>query len=99
MTFVDSIKTCFNKYATFEGRAKRSEYWWFWLASFVVAYIPFIGWLASLAALIPMIAVGVRRLHDTNHCGWWLLCPIYNIVLLATIGDSGANDYGDAPAE
>ena len=99
MTFVDSIKTCFNKYATFEGRAKRSEFWWFWLACFVVGYIPVIGWIASLGALIPIIAVGVRRLHDTNHCGWWLLCPIYNIILLATIGDSGANDYGEAPVE
>lgn len=99
MTFVDSIKTCFNKYATFEGRAKRSEFWWFWLACFVVGYVPVIGWIASLGALIPIIAVGVRRLHDTNHCGWWLLCPIYNIVLLATIGDSGANDYGEAPVE
>lgn len=99
MTFVDSIKTCFNKYATFEGRAKRSEFWWFWLACFVVGYVPVIGWIASLGALIPIIAVGVRRLHDTNHCGWWLLCPIYNIILLATIGDSGANDYGEAPVE
>lgn len=99
MTFVDSIKTCFNKYATFEGRAKRSEFWWFWLACFVVGYIPVINIIAGLGTLIPIIAVGVRRLHDTNHCGWWLLCPIYNIVLLATIGDSGANDYGEAPVE
>lgn len=99
MTFVDSIKTCFNKYATFEGRAKRSEFWWFWLVCFVAGCIPVIGWIASLGTLIPIIAVGVRRLHDTNHCGWWLLCPIYNIVLLATIGDSGANDYGEAPVE
>ena len=99
MTFVDSIKTCFNKYATFEGRAKRSEFWWFWLACFVAGYIPVINIIVGLGTLIPIIAVGVRRLHDTNHCGWWLLCPIYNIVLLATIGDSGASDYGEASVE
>lgn len=56
MTFGESIKTCFSKYATFEGRATRSEYWWFWLLCFVCGYIPFVGWLFSLAALIPIIA-------------------------------------------
>ena len=99
MTFSDSIKTCFSKYATFEGRAKRSEYWWFWLLTFAVGYIPVIGWIASLSAIIPIIAAGVRRLHDTNHCGWWLLCPIYNIVLLATDTVPGPNEYGPEPED
>ncbi|MDO5761980.1 MAG: DUF805 domain-containing protein [Bacteroidales bacterium] len=98
MTFGESIKTCFSKYATFEGRATRSEYWWFWLLCFVCGYIPFVGWLFSLAALIPIIAAGVRRLHDTDHCGWWLLCPIYNLVLLATAGDKVPNKYGEPVA-
>lgn len=99
MTFTDSIKTCFNKYATFEGRAKRSEYWWFWLLTFVIGYIPIVGWIASLACIVPIIAVGVRRLHDTNHCGWWILCPIYNIVLLATDTVAGPNEYGPEPED
>lgn len=99
MNLTDSVKSCFSKYATFEGRAKRSEYWWFWLTSFVLAYVPFVGFIYSLAALIPTIAVGVRRLHDTGHCGWWLLCPIYNLVLLATEGNSGSNEYGNEPID
>lgn len=99
MNLTDSVKTCFSKYATFEGRAKRSEYWWFWLTSFVLVYVPFVGFIYSLAAFIPTIAVGVRRLHDTGHCGWWLLCPIYNLVLLATKGNSGTNEYGSEPID
>ncbi|MGN1236492.1 MAG: DUF805 domain-containing protein [Bacteroidaceae bacterium] len=99
MTFGDSISTCFKKYATFSGRASRSEYWWFYLATFLVSMIPFIGYLASLGTAIPIIAAGVRRLHDTNHCGWWLLCPIYNLVLLASSGDMGSNEYGEAPID
>lgn len=95
MTITDSVKTCINKYATFEGRANRSEYWWFFLANTVLCYIPFVGIVVALATMIPMIAVGIRRLHDTSHCGWWLLCPIYNIVLLATDGDTGSNEYGE----
>lgn len=98
MTFIDSIKTCFSKYATFEGRATRSEYWWFWLAVFIACYIPVVGMLVSLATIIPIIAAGVRRLHDTNHCGLWILCPIYNIILLATAGDEGPNEYGEPVA-
>lgn len=99
MNITDSVKTCINKYATFEGRATRSEYWWFWLAATVLSYVPIVGIVISLASLIPLIAVGVRRLHDTNHTGWWIICPIYNIVLLATKGDEVANKYGDVPAD
>lgn len=99
MTFTESIKTCFNKYATFDGRANRSEYWWFYLAVFIVNYIPFVGWIIGLGCIIPSLAVGVRRLHDTGHCGWWILCPIYNLVLLATKGDDGYNEYGVAPQD
>lgn len=97
MSFTDSLKTCFSKFATFEGRATRSEYWWFWLFSYLVSHVPYVGVIIALAAVIPLIAAGVRRLHDTNHCGWWLLCPIYNIILLATAGEPYANKYGDEP--
>ena len=99
MTFDESLNTCFNKFTTFEGRASRSEYWWFWLFTFAVSYVPFVGWIASLACLIPIIAAGVRRMHDTNHSGWWLLCPIYNILLAATAGNPEANEYGNPPVE
>jgi len=70
--FGDAIGTCWNNYANFQGRASRSEYWWFYLFVFIFSCIPLIG-LASLILIIPQLAVGVRRLHDINRSGWWLL--------------------------
>ena len=77
-----------RKFAVFTGRAPRAEYWWFYLAT-VIVQIPLtivdktIGeWsplssLFSLATFIPWLAVTVRRLHDTNRSGWWLLHVAY----------------------
>src|SRR5262245_53715349 len=74
-----------KKYADFSGRAPRAEYWWFYLGYMIFAVVlnilisisPILGilGLVYLGLLIPMIAVGVRRLHDTNRTGWWLLAP------------------------
>ncbi|MDR3735958.1 MAG: DUF805 domain-containing protein [Acidobacteriaceae bacterium] len=88
MTFTESIKTCFAKYARFKGRASRSEYWWFQLfgiAFYLAAYVPglllnkypiieLLSCLAWLAIIVPSVSVMVRRLHDTEHSGWcyWL---------------------------
>ena len=91
MTFGESISTCFSKYATFDGRATRSEYWWFALFTFLASVI--LGMISetasgvfSLAVLLPSLAVGARRLHDTDRSGWflllWLLPIIGWIVLL-----------------
>ena len=99
MTFQDSVKTCFQKYATFNGRASRSEYWWFWLVCMVAGYIPYVGIVISLATLLPVIAAGVRRLHDTGHCGWWIIVPIVNLVFLATKGQEFVNEYGEVPVD
>ena len=85
--FQDSVRTVFKKYATFTGRARRPEYWWFVLFNFIGNFVlsiidamvfgsgdtgPLSG-LFSLAILIPSIAVGARRLHDIGRSGWWLL--------------------------
>lgn len=99
MTFEQSIRTCISKYADFEGRASRSEYWWFALLVFVLSYIPFVGIIVSFAALLPSLAVGVRRLHDTGRCGWWILVPIANLVFLATEGAHFPNEYGPVPQD
>ncbi len=78
MKFEESIKICFNKYADFKGRAIRSEYWWFALFTFLVGIVlgqfsQVASSLFSLATMIPSLAVGARRLHDTNRSGWWQL--------------------------
>jgi uncharacterized membrane protein YhaH (DUF805 family) len=90
MTFQDSIKVCFTKFADFNGRASRSEYWWFVL--FIVLVSAAISMVSqtlsgvfSLATLLPSIAAAARRLHDTNRSGWWQLIafvPVVGLIVL-----------------
>ena len=101
--FGDAIKICFNKFAEFEGRARRSEFWWWYLFTVLVGWIPYIGWLASLVFLIPSLAVGARRLHDTGRSGWLqflMLVPCIGSIILIIwwCEDSkGDNEYGPSP--
>lgn len=99
MSLTDSVKTCLSKYVDFEGRASRSEYWWFWLAALVLAQIPYVGFIVGLGTFLPSLAAGIRRMHDVGRSGWWILFPIYNLVLLATSGEEEANEYGEVPED
>ena len=88
MTFIDAIGTCFAKYANFNGCASRSEFWWWVLFTLVVTLVfervsHGLSGAFSLATLLPSIAVGVRRLHDTNRSGWWEL--LYFLPLIGWI--------------
>ena len=85
MNFQDSVKTCFAKYADFTGRASRPEFWWFFLFTLVASIVlsalnQYVNLLFSLATFIPSIAVGARRLHETNRSGWWQLLWIVPLV-------------------
>ncbi len=85
MTFVEAIKTCFSKYADFNGRASRSEFWWWVLFVFLVSAAmsmisPMLSGLFSLGVLLPNIAVGARRLHDTDRSGWLQLLVIIPLI-------------------
>jgi len=103
-----------KNYTKFSGRARRKEYWMFVLINLIISII--LGIIASvirfqalttiyaLAILIPSLAVGVRRLHDTNRSGWWYLIAlipvigaIVLIVFLATEGQAETNKYGSNP--
>ena len=112
MTFSESISTCLKKYFVFEGRASRSEYWWFQLIvspSYLISTILeneiayfFLG--ITLFTLIPGISAGVRRLHDTNRSGFFLLISfipfIGGLVLLFFLipeGTKGKNRFGTDP--
>ena len=90
MTFQESIRVCFSKYADFSGRASRSEYWWFVLFIVLVSLAASIvsntvSALFTLATLLPSLAAASRRLHDTGRSGWWqLVClvPLVGLIVL-----------------
>ena len=108
MNFVDAVKTCFTKYVGFDGRATRSEYWWWVLFLVAIAVVMellnlgLIGNLFSLATLLPSIAVGARRLHDIGKSGWWqliALIPLIGWLVLiywAVQPSEGDNAFGPA---
>jgi len=90
MKFQESVSTCISKIVNINGNASRSEYWWFVLFIFGVVF--FVGILqgivginagsqfASIAAALSLIAVGTRRLHDTNRSGWLQLIGLVPIL-------------------
>jgi uncharacterized membrane protein YhaH (DUF805 family) len=94
----------FKIYKNFRGRASRSEYWYFILFNIIAALlfgffsgllrVPFLNSLYLLAVSIPGLAVGARRMHDVGKSGWFLLIPIYNLVLACSMGTSDENEYG-----
>jgi uncharacterized membrane protein YhaH (DUF805 family) len=109
-----------KKYAKFTGRSRRKEYWLFVLFTLIIAFVlgiidgaaglaSNIGWgplggLYTLAVLIPSIAVSVRRLHDTNRSGWWLLIAlvpligaIVLLIFMVQASQQGENRYGTSP--
>lgn len=125
MDFTTAVATCFSKYATFAGRARRAEFWWFALFNFGVTLILAVidagaggphrwmmggegpspvGTLYWLAVFLPSLAVAVRRLHDIDRSGWWVLLqfvpligPLILIWFLATRGTAGSNRFGPDP--
>ena len=111
MNFGEAIKSVFSKYATFSGRARRSEFWYFFLLNFLVgivlSLIPVVSFLSAiwtLVILIPFLAVTVRRFHDIGKSGWWFLIvfvpfvgAIVLIVFLCLDSQPGENKYGSNP--
>ncbi len=103
MSFIEAISSVFKHYAVFRGRARRSEYWYFFLFnSLVSTAVSAIGiqeilGIYVLVMLLPGMAVAVRRMHDTDHSGWFLLIPIYSLILLFTEGTAGNNRFGADP--
>ena len=87
MNFAESLSSCFKNYATFEGRASRSEYWFFILftitGSILTSFInPGVNAIFTLGTILPTIAVGCRRMHDVGRSGWFQAIPLVNLVWL-----------------
>lgn len=102
-----------KKYSVFSGRAHRKEYWMFILFNVIVGFClgilegllglasngdqGVLGLIYNLAVFIPGLAVGVRRMHDIDRSGWWILFPIVNLVFAIKKGTVGPNKFGPDP--
>ena len=109
--------TVVKKYAVFSGRARRKEYWMFLLVAILIAIgigvidallrtKGLFGNLFAIALLLPSLGVTVRRLHDTDRSGWWILIgfvPVVGgivlLVFMCLVGTSGSNQYGADPLQ
>ncbi|MGZ5314064.1 MAG: DUF805 domain-containing protein [Solirubrobacterales bacterium] len=115
MTFGEAIKDGFDHYVKFDGRASRPAFWW-WLLFVVLVSIAaniidagifegtVLTWIVGLALFLPGLSVSIRRLHDTNRTGWWVLIsfiPIIGFIVLLVFyiqeSDAGENQYGPPP--
>lgn len=108
---INAVKACFQKYADFNGRSRRSEYWFFSLfnalielALTITVVLSILSTIYSLVVLIPGLAVLVRRLHDTGRSGWWILIclipligSIILLVFLCQDSQKEANNWGESP--
>lgn len=104
---INSIAQSLKKYADFQGKATRKEFWLFLLFFYVVTFIggifdaiagtDFIGNLFVLALLLPYLSVAARRMHDVGKSGWFILVPFYNIVLACT--PSKVNGQSEAQSQ
>ncbi|MGW0999456.1 DUF805 domain-containing protein [Streptomyces sp. NPDC002523] len=106
--FIEALK----KYAVFSGRARRSEYWYFFLF-YIILYAVFLGVglaikvpalvaIVALGLLLPAWGVTVRRLHDTGRSGWWILLgwvPFLLLIFSCLDSEPGENKYGSNPKE
>jgi uncharacterized membrane protein YhaH (DUF805 family) len=116
MDFMQAISSGFQNYVNFSGRAIRSEYWWWILFTVLLAVVASIidaalgigilAAIATLGTLLPSLGLAVRRLHDLDKSGWWVLLalipligPIILIVWFCGRGTVGSNRFGPDPLE
>ena len=119
MGFVEAIQSGFNKYVGFTGRAARSEFWYWALFVFIVnliakfidsamgadmTHVGLVGGIVGLALFLPGLAMTIRRLHDRDKSGWWVLLvliPLIGAIILLIWfimrGTQGPNRFGEDP--
>jgi uncharacterized membrane protein YhaH (DUF805 family) len=95
-----------KNYANFNNRISRSEYWYFVLSITIILFLLLIiqgitGMILQpvffLLIIIPSLAAGIRRMHDNDLSGWFILIPIYSFILALKKGTTGTNRYGEDP--
>jgi uncharacterized membrane protein YhaH (DUF805 family) len=115
MTFGEAVRSGFDHYAKFDGRASRPAFWWWVLFAVLVSVganiidlaigAPVFSAIVGLGLLLPNLSVSIRRLHDTDRTGWWVLIwliPLIGWIVLLVFylqqGDAGENRFGPPPA-
>ncbi len=112
MTFGEAVSSGFEHYTEFSGRASRPAFWWWALFVFLIGIaadiiglligsITVVTAIVGLALILPNLSVSIRRLHDTNRTGWWILIgliPLIGLIVLLIFylqdSDPGENNYG-----
>ncbi len=110
LTIMNWYLQALKQYANFSGRSRRKEYWMFFLFNIIIIYgvfflsiglemasLSILMFIYALAITIPGLAVGVRRMHDVGKSGWYLLIPIYSLILACTDSEVGSNKWGTNP--
>ena len=117
MSFTEAVGSGFRKYVVFNGRSSRSAYWWWYLFVIIGAVVfavvdgiigtyPLLYLLWVLAVIFPQFAVSIRRLHDIDKSGWWILfglVPLIGGIMLliwaVSRGTEGPNQFGEDPLQ
>ena len=99
MPIVTAVKLGFLNYVNYKGRARRGDFWWWFLASRLGQLIASatsegLGALFFFAVLLPSIMFCIRRMHDVDRSGWWFLCPFVNLYFFVQPSDGGINRFG-----
>jgi uncharacterized membrane protein YhaH (DUF805 family) len=113
MTALDWYLEPWRKYNVFAGRARRKEFWSFLLGNLMIVFAlslsegvfgisaesdeSLLAGLFQIVVIVPSIAVSVRRMHDTDHPGWWSIIPILGYVFFCVDGTRGENRFGSDP--
>ncbi len=116
LSFTEAIRSGFDNYVNFDGRASRPAFWWWTLFSILVAVAanivdaivgsPIFSLVVSLGLFLPNLSVAIRRLHDIDRTGWWILIafiPLIGLIVLLIFylqkSDPGENSYGPPMVE
>ena len=112
---MEAFLSAFRQFADFNGRTSRKTFWTYFIISLLLSWVVYfadksmshpgvLSLVYLLIFIVPTLSISVRRLHDTNRCGWWLLLalipvvgPLVLLFFKASAGDASTNRFGPAP--
>jgi uncharacterized membrane protein YhaH (DUF805 family) len=113
LNLFEATSSATSRTSDFSGRSRRSEFWLFYLAIIIATILvfsidvifvlagaygfPIFGFLVELGTFIPLVACNIRRMHDVDRSGWWMLVPLAGVYFLFIDGTHGNNRFGSDP--